>query len=363
MSKFAVIGHPLDMNHLYHLISGGGGTDVRERPRQLMEKVLEWTPPYKLADDMYVKSIKGSSIEGYAILCPLLTNQMVLLKEEFVVDKIAQAVRVGEELGARIAGLTAFTSIIGAQGEKVAEKVNIPVTTGNTFTTAAVLDGIEEAAKLMGVRIEDANIAIIGASGDIGSACCRALVKRAGRLTLSARNRSKLENFVQTLGEGGSAEINIIMQPNDAVKEADIVISVTSAVTTIIDAENLKSGAIVCDAAMPKNIGLDISSKRDDILVFDGGMVQPMEPVDHPDLPLGFIFGCVAETMLLTLEERYEPFSIGRGNINLAKVDEVSKMAIKHGFSVNNLKVGTKIYSMYDIDEIKRKAGLKDSSR
>jgi hypothetical protein len=45
----------------------------------------------------------------------------------------------------------------------------------------------------------------------------------------------------------------------------------------------------------------------------------------------------MAETMILTLEERYESFSLG-GNITVAKVQEIGELGKKHGFTLGSLK-------------------------
>ena len=43
-------------------------------------------------------------------------------------------------------------------------------------------------------------------------------------------------------------------------------------------------------------------------------------------------YGCFCEVIILALERRFENYSYGRGNITLDKMDEIRKMAFKHGF-------------------------------
>jgi len=45
----------------------------------------------------------------------------------------------------------------------------------------------------------------------------------------------------------------------------------------------------------------------------------------------------MAETMILTLEKRFESFSLG-GNADLEKVEEISRLAQKHGFQLAGLR-------------------------
>jgi fatty aldehyde-generating acyl-ACP reductase len=50
------------------------------------------------------------------------------------------------------------------------------------------------------------------------------------------------------------------------------------------------------------------------------------------NFPAPFIgHGCMLEAIVLAMEQRYEPFSHGRGNITPARVDEVWTMAARHG--------------------------------
>ena len=47
--------------------------------------------------------------------------------------------------------------------------------------------------------------------------------------------------------------------------------------------------------------------------------------------PRGVSLACMAETIILALEGRYENYSLGRG-IQLRQVEEISRLADKHGF-------------------------------
>jgi hypothetical protein len=46
---------------------------------------------------------------------------------------------------------------------------------------------------------------------------------------------------------------------------------------------------------------------------------------------------CMAETMILTLENRMVNYSLGRG-VNLDKVLEIERLAEKHGFEVAGMR-------------------------
>ena len=51
-------------------------------------------------------------------------------------------------------------------------------------------------------------------------------------------------------------------------------------------------------------------------------------------LPPGKAYACMAETMVLALEGRYECYSLGK-EIQVGQVREIAQLARKHGFRVS----------------------------
>ncbi|MFA5256382.1 MAG: shikimate dehydrogenase, partial [Candidatus Omnitrophota bacterium] len=194
MNKFAFIGHPVDLNHLYSLL-GRWGVLAKNMPRHILYKILSNTPPYKYSEIKNIRSLTDSTACGLVIICPLLPHQVAFLDEDIVIEKVVQAVRLSEKLGAKMAVLGGFTSIVGNEGEIVSKKVNIAVTSGNTYTACLIIKGIEKAAKKMNINLNNATIAIIGATGDIGSICTKVFSKRVKKLNIVARNEKRLIEF------------------------------------------------------------------------------------------------------------------------------------------------------------------------
>jgi len=157
-------------------------------------------------------------------------------------------------------------------------------------------------------------------------------------------------------------EIKYYKSCKEAVKEADIILTVTSAVSAIIEPMSLKPGAIVCDVAIPANIAKEIALIRNDILVFEGGLAKLPYQSEIEDrvlndlMPSGSIYGCLAEGVALTFEGKFENYSIGRGNITEAKITEISKIAKKHGLQLAPFFCGYRFYSDEDIENIKKNA-------
>ena len=66
------------------------------------------------------------------------------------------------------------------------------MTTGNTYTAALAIEGVKKAAGLLGRELKDLRVTIIGGTGDIGSACARALADQVRQITITGLTRLNL---------------------------------------------------------------------------------------------------------------------------------------------------------------------------
>ena len=239
-------------------------------------------------------------------------------------------------MGAKIVGLGAFTSVVGDAGITIANNFNIAVTSGNSYTVATALEGTRQAAKLMGIDMKRANVVIIGATGSIGAACAQVLAKETTLLTLVARTESKLEKLAEQLLATEGLSVHVTANAKSAIQMADVVITVTSAVDCIIEPEDLKPGSVVCDVARPRNVSQRVLELRNDVLVIEGGVVEVPGNVDF-GINFGFppetSYACMAETMILALEKRYENFTLGR-DLTVKQIEMIQYLARKHGFKL-----------------------------
>jgi fatty aldehyde-generating acyl-ACP reductase len=97
---------------------------------------------------------------------------------------------------------------------------------------------------------------------------------------------------------------------------------------------------------------------RQDILVIDGGMVEVPGPVDfHFDFgfPPGKAYACMAETMALALEGRFEDYTLGK-QITRAQVDEITAIAERHGFCLSGFRSFERPVTEEQIDSVRQKA-------
>jgi fatty aldehyde-generating acyl-ACP reductase len=62
--------------------------------------------------------------------------------------------------------------------------------------------------------------------------------------------------------------------------------------------------------------------------------------------------------MLLALEGRYECYTIGK-EISLARVEEMARLAAKHGFRLSGFRSFERVVTDQQIEEVKRRAHAK----
>ena len=267
IGKFAFCIHPIvyeDITRKYPLLG--------KLPKSIMNRVLQRVPPSEVSHITGVSSQHGAA-EGWFVGLPLVTQQMIQLPEQFVLNKIIQAGKRAESLGAKIFGLGAFTSVIGDGGITVSKNLKIAVTTGNSYTIATAMEAVEEACKIMDRNIRDCNAVVIGATGSIGRVCGLLMAVKADTLTIVAPREEKLERTAEEIVRLTNKSVKTHTDIRCALQDADVVITVSSAVDSIIKPEYLKTGAIVCDVARPRDISVEVSDKRKDVLVIEGGVV------------------------------------------------------------------------------------------
>ncbi len=356
MERFAFMIHPLDISDISRKFGF-----AKKLPPRWLESALKVIPPLTVSEITGVRSEVADEIRGWFIGCPLTARQMMELDQDYVTRKIIKAAQKSEELGAKIVGLGAFTSVAGDAGVTVARNVGIAVTTGNSYTVATALQGVDYAADLLDIDLGGARVAVLGASGSIGKACARIMARKGYEITLVARRREPLLEVAKLIEEESGTRARVETEVSAGVRDADVVLAVTSAVDAVVDPMALKSGAIVCDVARPRNVGRQVAELRDDVFVFEGGVVRPPGDVEFNfnfGFPAKTCYACMAETMILTLEKRFENFSLGR-DLDPEKVQEIADLAVKHGFSLAGLRSFERAVTDEYIDRVK--SGIKRS--
>lgn len=358
MEKFAFIIHPLDVEDFARKFPF-----TRFLPESVVERAFSLMPPIKVSHITGIKS-SHSSAEGWFVSCPLTARMMLKLPEKFVTQRIIQAAQQAEKLGAKIVGLGAFTSVVGDAGYTIDKNVNIAVTTGNSYTVATAVQGTKEAAEVMGHNLKKAHVVVLGATGSIGRVCSLIMARDVNKITLVARDKFRLEELATKILYETGVSVKITSDVKSALRSAQVVIAVTSSVDTIIGAGDLMPGAVVCDVSRPRSVSKQVASERDDVLVLEGGVVEIPGDVNFNfnfGFPPRMSYACMAETMLLALEGRYESFSLGR-ELTVRKVEEITALANKHSFKLAGFRSFERAVTREEIKKIRDNAikkGLK----
>ncbi|HEY9153363.1 MAG TPA: hypothetical protein VIN60_10790 [Anaerolineales bacterium] len=362
MDSFAFIIHPIDpkrdVSRKFPLL----GKALTENQINFFSTFF---PPVYLSEiEGITSAATGKQIKGWFVACPYTPKRMMELPERTVYRKIVQTGRMAEKLGAQILGLGAFTSVVGDAGVTIAEQLDIPVTTGDSYTVSLAVQAIREAARLMDIPLDKATAAVVGATGAIGRVCAELLAGDVERLILVARDGKKLEALREQLEAGARADL-VTSTKMESLAEAQLILTVTSAIHDIIHPEHLRPGSVVCDVARPRDVSAMVAAARDDILVIDGGMVDVPGPVNfHFDFgfPEGKAYACMAETMALALEGRFEDYTIGK-DITLERVNEITAIAEKHGFRLSGFRSFEREVTEEQIESVRRNARRVHSTR
>lgn len=352
MHRFAFIIHPIEARDAVRKFKF-----AEKFSDGAIEYFIKYLPPTVVSKITGVKS-DYSETEGWFIGVPLSSRQMLSLPTDYVINKIIKAGKIAERLGAEIVGLGAMTSVVGDAGITIAKNLNIAVTSGNSYTVATAVEGAKKAAKLMGKNINECEVVVIGATGSIGKVCAKIMAKEAGFMTLVSRSKEKLYPIADEILNETGLSPHITSDVDRALANADIVITVTSSVDTIISPYVLKPGAVVCDVARPRDVSKAVVELRDDVLVIEGGVVEVPGEVNF-NFDFGFppktSYACMAETMILALEGKITNFSLGR-DLTEQQVQEISKLANKHGFKLAGFRSFERAISDWEIQKIKDNA-------
>ncbi len=298
----------------------------------------------------------GRELTGWFIAAPYTPKTMLKLPVEAVYRKIVACGHKAEDLGARLLGLGAYTSVVGDAGETIARRLEIPVTNGDAYTVYMAIEAVRKAARSMDITLAQAQASVVGATGVIGSVCAEILAREVPELTLVGRRPAALA-AVRERCAGHRAHLTTSTDIA-SIYDSDLILTVTSATTSIIKPQHLRPGAVVCDVARPRDVSRRVADVRDDVLVIEGGMVEVPGPVDFGfdfGFPPGKSYACMAETMALALEGRYADYSVGK-HISLEQVEEIGAMADRHGFRLSGFRSFERAVTEEHIARVRQRA-------
>jgi len=284
-----------------------------------------------------IKSATGSECGGAIHYLPLM-GEDVLLAARQVQNRVIEAINEFQQQGAQLVGLGGFTSIIGKRGLDIAKKVDLPVTSGNSLTTYAGFKVLCEVFHWLEIKPQNATVVIVGYPGSICLSLAKLLLEIGCNLNLVSRTNSSVDNerLLKYLPSKWHEKVTLYNNVNECYSKNRFYVAATSS-GDVIDATKLLPGSVVIDIALPRDTE-KLVHPRKDIIIIDGGYVTASSKVKLGTESLNMaikqqINGCLAETMVLTLEGRMECFSIGR-TLEPNKVIEIGEIAERHGFNI-----------------------------
>jgi predicted amino acid dehydrogenase len=362
INRFAFVIHPLSQEYLkkektVELIANVSPVPVMDA----VEKIIAYAPPFIYSKVTGIKSPTGVEAEGWLITVGGTPKQMLSHPPEFTYKRLLAAAAMAKRLGAQIMGLGAFTKVVGDAGVTVAKLADIPITTGNSYSASGALWAAADAVRRMGlIKIEPgkkikAKTMVIGAYGAIGAVCCRLLALAFEEVYMIGLQDARLLALKESiLQETPDVKIYIATRPDKYLADMDVIVTATSAAgKTILDITKVKPGCVITDVARPLDLSPADVAKRPDVLVIESGeILLPGEPrFKDIGLPPKVAFACLAETIVLALEGRFEIFTIGR-EIEWKKVKEIYAMGLKHGMRLAAISGVNGVYTNEDIKKV-----------
>ena len=363
VNRFAFVIHPLSQQYLTKTPPLDWIANVSPPTvMNLVEKAVAYTPPFIYSKVSGIKSPTGDEAEGWLITVGGTPKEIMAHGPEFTYSRLLAAAKLAKKLGAQIMGLGAFTKVVGDAGITVAKRAPLPITTGNSYSASGALWAAHDAAKKVGrVSIGKSGkmagkAMVVGATGAIGSVCARLLAKAVDEIYMVAPEAAKLLALKESIElETPGAIVHVSATTDRDLSEMDMVVTATSgAGKRILDIMQVKPGCVITDVARPLDIPAEDVAKRPDVLVIESGEVQLPGDVRMKDigLPRGIAYACLAETIVLALEARFENFTLGR-NIEWEKVREIYKLGLKHGMELAAISGVNGVFTEEDFERVR----------
>lgn len=308
----------------------------RSREEALQHRMVALLRDFSSCDDECIAKLRGvpplvigevrfgfSPIWGELVCIPLLPEEMLTPQgKRLVVEGFLVAAR----RGVRVVGLGALTAPASGGGLTLTRHCppGLTITNGNAFTAGVIAATVHRCAEDRGAT--SAPVAVVGSTGSVGAALCALLADDGFPLTLIGRSAQRARSLYAH--ERTDVRFAGDLSP---LREAAIVVLLTSDTTAQIAPEYCAPGAVVLDCAQPPNVAPAARGRfrERSVTVIDGGVVR------IPGYTSSYAFcgdptatyACLAETVLFA-REGVRAHSVGRASPELAR--RVQAMARRH---------------------------------
>jgi predicted amino acid dehydrogenase len=382
--RFAFLVHPLGWSD-YTDADSTLSVLSEDQLATLSSALAENFDPFVIGETRVVAR-NGAVAYGEFILIPRRAEELKAMSHEEVSGEIRNAVLLAQKRGAKIVGLGGYTSVLTQGGLALKGTGMPPLTTGNSYTAIASRQTVRLAAGVRGWSLSRRTVAVVGAGGAVGQAASVLLAREAGRLLLLGNpthpeeTRQRLlqvagmivwcgkqlrveSGFAQGTVASWIAELDFVLpsKPDRAglialgeqlisrtgsvlvsvdakgmLPEADIIVCCTSTTERMVSCDCLRPSAVVCDISRPTNVDDEVLTRRPDVMVLDGGVVRLPGGASlglNMSLAAGHAYACMAETMMLAMDHRYEDMSLGF-DLPLERVLDIGRLADDLDFQV-----------------------------
>jgi predicted amino acid dehydrogenase len=367
VNRFAFVIHPLSQEYFKNI-----------KPIEMLsyvspplfmntlEKAMAYAPPFVYSKVTGIKSPTGVEAEGWLISVGGTPKEIMSHAPEFTYRRLLDAASMAQQLGAQIMGLGAFTKVVGDAGLTVAKRAPLPITTGNSYSASGALWAAHDALLRLRLMPEakrghkvQFKAMVVGATGAIGSVCARMMATVAEEVYLVSPETAKLLALKESiLNETPDAKVFLSSRADKDIAGMDMIVTATSgAGKKVLDIMKVKPGCVITDVARPLDLPPDEVAKRPDVLVIESGEIHLPGNVSMKNigLPKNVAYACLAETIVLALEGRFENFTVGR-NIEWERVREIYRLGRKHGMKLAAISGVNGVYSDADIRRVRRLA-------
>ena len=367
VNRFAFVIHPLSQEYFKNI-----------KPIELLshvsppvfmdtvEKAMAYAPPFVYSKVTGIKSPTGVEAEGWLISVGGTPKEIMSHSPEFTYSRLLDAARMAKRLGAQIMGLGAFTKVVGDAGLTVARRAPLPITTGNSYSASGALWAAHDAVLRLGLvrrpkpgQKVQLKAMVVGATGAIGSVCARLLAMVAEEVYMVSPETAKLLSLKGSiLKETPDARLFLSSRTDKHIADMDMIVTATSgAGKKVLDIVKVKPGCVITDVARPLDLPAEEVAKRPDVLVIESGEIRLPGKVSMKNigLPKNVAYACLAETIVLALDGRFENFTVGR-NIEWEKVREIYRLGRKHGMKLAAISGINGPFSDADIRRVRKLA-------
>ena len=340
--RVAFIGHLLQPEHA--LLWDASLVSLKHKLLEFMEKpsrILQGA----IYDQLNVQSITGEQVHLSYIGLDLTPKQIMegiyTRDTQWMMDKIEDAVMQARDYGCQAVGLGAYTSILSGNCKRITTE-GITLTSGNSLTVGMAIEGMKHAAHTAGIDIRKSKLAVLGATGNIGATLALIMAPQVESVLLVVRDPDspRVKSMVEEIGQAARN-----LEVTDDLRElrhCNLIAAASNNPEPLIHAEHLsQEPVVVCDVAVPADVSPEVPLRRPLVTVMRGGLVKLPRNGDFLiaglDLEPGYVFACMAETLLMGLEGATS--SVSFGSIKPEGVNWALQAAQKHGFALGKLEL------------------------